>query len=190
MTNSDDRAPAGPWAAGDPPAATFVSVTGVRTLPGDGDDRRRLPERTARYWRTRALLVGVPILAAAIFGALRFHWFTPTVSWIIVGVLAGWLIVVEAVIAPPVRRALFWYSLSDTEIDIQHGWLVRTRTVVPMSRVQHLKTEQGVLADRFRVANLHIHTAAGPVRLAGLDVDEAADVRARIGALAQLADDV
>lgn len=97
---------------------------------------------------------------------------------------------VGAVIRPPIRRRLFWYSLSDREIDLQHGWLVQTRTLVPMNRVQHLKSEQGLLARRFRLSDLHIHTAAGSVLVQALDEDEAADVRARISLLAHLADDI
>ena len=83
-----------------------------------------------------------------------------------------------------------WYSISPDEIDLQRGWLVQSRTVVPMNRVQHLKSEQGLLARRFHLSDLHIHTAAGAIVIDGLDQHEAAAVRARISGLAGLADDV
>nr|WP_240189042.1 PH domain-containing protein [Nakamurella flavida] len=85
---------------------------------------------------------------------------------------------------------MFWYAISETEIDVQHGFLVTSRTVVPMSRVQYLRSEHGVLADRFALANLHVHTAAGSVPLPGLDRAVADEVRARISRWAHLDDDV
>ena len=92
--------------------------------------------------------------------------------------------------APVIRRRIFWYAVDAQEIEIERGFFVVSHTVVPMTRVQHLKTEHGPLADRFRVAALHIHTAAGTVSMHALDAAEAAELRGRIGLLANLADDV
>lgn len=136
------------------------------------------------------MLAGGFVVGLLTWGAIGLRWPDPAVRWILVGLAACWFFVVGAVIRPPIRRRLFWYSLSDREIDLQHGWLVQTRTLVPMNRVQHLKSEQGLLARRFRLSDLHIHTAAGSVLVQALDEDEAADVRARISLLAHLADDI
>jgi membrane protein YdbS with pleckstrin-like domain len=160
-------------------------------LPGDAPaHRHRLPTRTATYWRIKALMSGGVIVGLAIWGAVGLSWPSAALRWVVVGVLAGWLVLVRAVLGPPIRRRLFWYALSDVELDVQHGWLTRRRTVIPMSRVQHLKSEQGVLARRFRLADLHLHTAAGTVVVNGLDQDEATAMRARIGLLAEVADDL
>ena len=59
-----------------------------------------------------------------------------------------------------------------------------------MNRVQHLKMEHGPIADRFRLASLHVHTAAGSIPIHGLDAGVADEVRTRISRLAGLADDV
>jgi membrane protein YdbS with pleckstrin-like domain len=160
-------------------------------LPGDDtSSRQRLPARTTTYWRVRALITGAIVVGLATWGAVGLSWPGPIVRWIVVGLLAVWLLVIGVGFGPPIRRRLFWYALSEIELDVQHGWLTQTRTVVPMSRVQHLKSEQGLLARRFRVADLHLHTAAGTVVVKGLDQDEAVAVRARIGLLAQVADDL
>lgn len=160
-------------------------------LPGDLESaQQRVPARTMTYWRTRALLVGVPLTALSALGALRLGWPPPAVRWGVVAAVALWWLVIGAVAGPPIRRRLFWYSVSADEIDLQHGLFVVTRTVVPMNRVQHLEVRRGALADRFRVASLRIHTAAGSVAMHGLDAGEAERVRERIGRLAGLADDV
>ncbi len=164
---------------------------GLADLPGDDPAaRHRLPLRAVTYWRLRAASVGVVVVGLLTWGAAGLNWPAPAVRWVVVGVAVLWFLVVGVAIRPVVRRRLFWYSLSTTEIDLQHGWLSQIRTVVPMNRVQHLKSEQGVLARRFGLADLHIHTAAGTVLLHGLDEGEAAGVRTRIGLLAHLADDL
>ena len=152
--------------------------------------RYRLPARTLTYWRVRALLTGVLVVALLTWWAVGADWFTPQVRWTITGVAGVWFLVVGVLIRPVIRWKLFWYAVTDDEIDLQHGWLVQTRTVVPMNRVQHLKSEQGLLAGRFRLSVLHIHTAAGPVVVDGLDQDDATQLRVRIGRLARLSDDL
>jgi membrane protein YdbS with pleckstrin-like domain len=160
-------------------------------LPGDDPGvRRQLPARVTGYWRLRALSWAVVVVGLLTWWAIGVDWFTPVVRWCVVGAAAAWFFVIGALLRPPIRRRLFWYSISRDEIDLQHGWLVQTRTIIPMNRVQHLKSEQGLLARRFHLADVHIHTAAGAVVIDGLDQDEAVAVRARISALAGLADDV
>ena len=94
------------------------------------------------------------------------------------------------IILPPIRYRVFWYAISPTEIDIQDGIIFTTRSVVPMHRVQTLFSERGPIADHYRLANLRIRTAAGSVRLSGLDRREADELSERISRLTDLADDV
>jgi len=173
------------------PAAAAAERPAASPLPGDTlAARHRLPTRTLAYWRVRALITGLLVVGLLTWWAAGADWFTPAVRWTIDAVAAVWYLLVGVLIRPVVRWKLFWYAVTDDEIDLQHGWLVQTRTVVPMNRVQHLKSERGLLAGRFRLAVLHIHTAAGPVVVAGLDQDDAAAMRVRIGRLAHLSDDL
>lgn len=176
------------------PAEPPIRPSGFTTgsaLPGDAPSaRHRLPERTLTYWRTRALLTGLLVVGLLTWWAAGADWFTPPVRWTVVGAAAVWFLLVGVLIRPVVRWKLFWMAVTDDEIDVQHGWLVQTRTVVPMNRVQHLKSERGLLATRFRLTALHLHTAAGPVVVDGLDADDAAALRVSIGRLAQLSDDL
>jgi len=90
------------------------------------------------------------------------------------------------IVLPGIRYRVFWYAISETEIDLQKGIIFTTRSVVPMRRVQSLRTERGPIADHFRMANLKIRTAAGSVSFSGLDRDEADAVCARISQLCLL----
>ena len=159
-------------------------------LAGDRPaERHRLPTRVTRYWRWRAFYSALPLLILLISGAIVLPWGPWWVRWGIVGVFVA-VIAACLIILPPIRYRVFWYAISPTEIDIQNGIIFIQRSVVPMRRVQTLFSERGPIADHYRLTNLKIRTAAGPVRLGGLDRGEADELSERISRLTDLADDV
>ena len=95
-----------------------------------------------------------------------------------------------ALVVPSLRWRRWRYEIRDEEIDLVHGTFVRRRTVVPIRRVQHVETETGPLQDRFGLASVTFHTAAGAVAIPALASHEAGEVRTRVAQLAQTLDDV
>jgi len=67
------------------------------------------------------------------------------------------------------------FAATDTALLIRSGRWWRELVVVPHQRTQSMALHQGPLARRFRVADLVLHTTAGPVapRLTQAGVDEA-----------------
>lgn len=67
------------------------------------------------------------------------------------------------------------FAATDTALLIRSGRWWRELVVVPHQRTQSIALQQGPLARRFRVADLVLHTTAGPVspRLAQAGVDQA-----------------
>ena len=193
-----DTAPAAPPLPGDIPVATPAPVTrgesgmapAAPPLPGDiPAERHRLPRRVTRYWRWRILFGALPLLLLLISLAIVIPWGPWWVRWGIVGIAFA-LVIVGMVVLPPIRYRVFWYAISPTEIDIQHGIIFIKRSVVPMHRVQNLRTERGPMADHYRMMNLKIRTAAGSVTISGLDRSEANELCERISRLSDVADDV
>ena len=179
-----------------PPLTAIQTTSSVaeppasRPLAGDiPGERHRLSHRVIAYWRWRALGSAVPTLLLLIALAIVIPWGPWWMRWGIVGIAAV-LVVMAMVILPPIRYRVFWYAISPTEIDIQHGIIFIKRSVVPVHRVQNLRTERGPIADHYRMTNLKIRTAAGSVNLSGLDRREADELCERISALADVADDV
>ena len=179
-----------------PPLTAIQTTSSVaeppasRPLAGDiPGERHRLSHRVIAYWRWRALGSAVPTLLLLIALAIVIPWGPWWIRWGIVGIAAV-LVVLAMVILPPIRYQVFWYAISPTEIDIQHGIIFIKRSVVPMHRVQNLRTERGPVADHYRMTNLKIRTAAGSVNLSGLDRTEADELCDRISALADVADDL
>jgi membrane protein YdbS with pleckstrin-like domain len=180
--------PTAPAAAAFPPEAAGDPSAG----PVAGDvptERHRLPARVVRYWRWRACYSSLPLVVLLIGVAIVLPWGPWWVRWDIVGVVIA-VIAAGIVILPPIRYRVFWYAISSTEIDVQDGIIFTTRSIVPLHRVQTLLSERGPMADHYRITNLKIRTAAGAVRLSGLDRGEADELCDRIGQLTDLADDV
>ncbi|MBJ7472683.1 MAG: PH domain-containing protein [Solirubrobacteraceae bacterium] len=162
-------------------------MTGPTTLPGD-EQRTPLPDRVVTYWRVGSALVSIPvtlvIIGALVGGGAPVAVTIAVTALLVAGFLAEMLVVI------PRRHALWWYSIGTEQIDLEHGWIVRRRTVVPMTRVQHVQLERGPLADRFSLAELKIFTAAGFVQIPALDRAEGDRIRQQIAELARIADDL
>jgi uncharacterized protein len=177
------------------PVASIVpsrAAGALSAVPFAGDlltERHRLPARVTRYWRWRAFYGSLPILVLLVSGAIVLPWGPWWVRWGIVGVVVA-VVAACIIILPPVRYRVFWFAISSTEIDIQDGIIFIRRSVVPMHRVQTLRSERGPMADHYRMTNLKIRTAAGSVSLSGLDRGEADELCERIARLTDLADDV
>ena len=86
---------------------------------------------------------------------------------------------------PLVRWRTWRYEVREHEIDLVHGALRVKRTLIPMTRVQHVDSERTVLLDFFDLRSITVHTAAGKHKIPALTERAADDLRDRIGLLAR-----
>lgn len=81
----------------------------------------------------------------------------------------------------PQRKWRRWgYSGADEQLRVARGWLVRTDTIVPFKRIQHIDVAQGPMERMFGLASLTVHTAGthnSIVTLPGLTRDDAEAMR-------------
>lgn len=150
--------------------------------------RQRLPERALKLWRVGALLGWAPVLGGALAAALAIPGL-PGWARLLIGVVPVVLLALDLA-AQPIRYRLWWYAIDEEELTLQHGWPVTSLTVVPMVRVQHVSVEHGPLARAFQLADLHVNTAAGMVKVPSLDREQAERIRRRIAELARIVDDL
>jgi uncharacterized protein len=150
-----------------------------------------LDPRALRVWRIGAALgtLFFWIPAGAAVTAMYFaDWLWP---WALLILLFPLLItILQVFVIPPLEWRRWRYEITEREIDLQRGVFVITRTLVPMSRVQHVDTQQGPLLRHYGLSAVTITTAGGGHEIPGLSEDVAADVRDRIAAIAGVADDV
>jgi uncharacterized protein len=102
-------------------------------------------------------------------------------------VLAGSVVVVAVL---PTLRARRWrWQLDDDELDLRHGVLTDTRTIIPVARIQHVDVRRSLPAQMAGVASVVVHTAAGTTAIPALAEDVAGLVRDRIAGLIRTPDD-
>jgi uncharacterized protein len=127
------------------------------------------------------------IAAVVLAGALAAD--APAVVVWALRAAAGVLVVVGGVVLPLLRWRSWRYEVRDEELDLLRGALVVTRTLIPMTRVQHVDTTRTVIGDLFDVRSVSVHTAAGSNDIPALRPDQAAAIRDRIAQLARRPDE-
>ncbi len=144
---------------------------------------RRLASTARWLWRAQ----GLGITAAAIVAASVLSSQAGGAVWMLLPVAVA-IVAIGAV--PELRWARWRYEVRDEEIDLRHGTVRITRTLVPMLRVQHVDTTQGPLDQALGLATVVVHTAAGTTTIPALTEGDAGRLRDRIAALARTADEL
>ena len=146
------------------------------------DPTRSLAPQALGLFTVEALASAVPLAAVVAALALFALGGAGGVAIAAVAVLAA---AVSVAVVPRIRLRRFRYEVREDEIDLQHGILVRVRTLVPMVRVQHVDTRRTVLSQMFGLAAVVFHTAAGANQIPALREADAAAIRDRITDLAR-----
>jgi membrane protein YdbS with pleckstrin-like domain len=166
--------------------------------PAGAVDARPEPDRplapiARAYWTAEAAFWSVPLVLVALFvgGRLRhagddaLHPFG-----VLVPVLAAVVALVQILVVPPLRARRWRWRVDDDELDLRRGAVVEVRTIIPVSRIQHVDLRRDVVDRLFGVCKLVVHTAAGATEIPVLEDGEAALVRDRLAGLIRLPDDL
>jgi len=165
-----------------------VTATDERLLP----PKEHLDPRARTMWYVSESIqcaIWVVIVASVAGVLLRF---TDITSWWVL--LAASVIIVFSIVqtaVSPAWKYRYWrYEIREDEVDLQHGFVVKTRQLVPMTRIQHVDTRRSPLQQRFGLSSVVFFTAAGSMEIPALSQEIAADVRNRIAELAKVHDDL
>ena len=154
--------------------------------------REHLDPRARTLWRLSGLLQALPLVLGAVavaFVLIHFEVLPTPIALLLAAALA--LVAVLGIWPYPDLLWRHWrYEIGEAEVDLQHGWLTVTRTLIPMARIQHVDTRRGPLQRRFGLASVILYTAAGASEIPALADDVADAARDRIAALANVSDDL
>lgn len=163
----------------------------MEPAPATPEPTQQLPPEARRYLIVQGVGRSVPLAIAAVWGggALEAGGAPNGIGAALIAVaLAG--VLVGGVLVPLLRFRNWRYEVRDYEIDLLRGALVVTRTLVPMTRVQHVDTRQTVLSQVFELRSVIVHTAAGSHEIPALRPGEAAGMRDQIALLAREPDEL
>ncbi len=157
----------------------------MRQIPEQRIDSQAIP-----YWRWSAGInsLFLCLIPAAYYAATRlWHW--PTWVTAVLLILTMVTAVFSIFINPGIRWQTWRYDVSAQEIDLLRGVFIKTRTLIPMVRVQHVDTEQGPLLRHFDLSTVTISTAAGTHEIPALADEVASHLRDHISELARVVDE-
>lgn len=112
-----------------------------------------------------AIIIRQSILSIILIGAATvFHFLRPDEIPSFVGILVP-IVVLTIVVSGFIFLFLGFkrmqYALRERDIYYQHGFLWRSRTVIPFNRIQHAEVIQGPIERMFDLSVLRIFTAGG-----------------------------
>lgn len=159
---------------------------------GTPEPTQRLPREARGYFVVQGLGFAVPIAAAGIWGGGMLEAASDVPDGLGLALLVAALVAALAGAGPiPLLRYRVWrYEVRDYEIDLLRGALIVTRTLVPMTRVQHVDTRQTIPSQMFGLRSVVVHTAAGSHEIPALRPAEATAIRDRIALLAREPDEL
>jgi membrane protein YdbS with pleckstrin-like domain len=163
-----------------------TNATGDRATDGLAlrPPAHRVSPRAVGYWTARALAGWCVVLAAQAV-ALVLDW--PVPPWKMPLLVAtAVLAVLHVGVMPWWRYRVHRWELTDTAFYTRSGWWSQEWRIAPLSRVQTVDSSNGPVARLLRLTELTVTTAsaAGPLKVEGLDEHTAAQLTADITAAA------
>jgi uncharacterized protein len=143
-----------------------------------------LPESARTMWLAQSLGLGVALSAGALgLGSGGTVPLPIAVAFALVAVASGWRL--------PVLRYRRWrWGLDQEQLDLVHGVWPVVRTIVPVTRIQHVSVQRTGWSDLFGLVSLHVSTAAGTTTIPALTRPQGDELRDRILALLRTPDDL
>jgi membrane protein YdbS with pleckstrin-like domain len=152
---------------------------------------QRVSPRAKRYWALRAAAGWLVIAAFELIMGLTNAW--PWLGDALPVVLPVTVIgaVAHVTVMPRWRFHVHRWESTDTAVYTQSGWFDQERRIAPLSRIQTVDTERGPLEQVFSLATVTVTTAsaAGPLKIHGLDDDVAQALVDRLTKVAAAARD-
>ena len=149
--------------------------------------RHRVSPRAVRYWTARAAGGWAVVLIAQVAWLVLS---SSGRSWHVLALAATLVLAVAHVtVMPRWRYAVHRWETAPGAVYTQSGWFDQERRIAPIARIQTVDTERGPLEQVFGLANVTVTTAsaAGPLKIRGLDSDTADRLVDELTAAAQAA---
>ena len=136
--------------------------------------REQVSRRAVTYWAVRAGLGWLVVLAAVAVAVIALPGHPAWLLW--TGAAAVLAAAVHVTVMPRWRFHVHRWEVTSQAVYTQAGWFNVERRVAPVARIQTVDSERGPLEQMFGITKVTITTAsaAGPLKIHGLDADTAA----------------
>ncbi len=152
-------------------------------MPGGAPEQAALrlrPPSNLVSPRARLMWLSVAATEMAVLLAAQVAWWLldrrgVATPHLLVGAVFLAVTVAYVVVMPQWRYRVHRWETTPTAVYTQTGWVTQERRVAPVSRIQTVDMSRGPVAQLFRLATVTVTTAsaAGPLRIEGLDIEDA-----------------
>lgn len=162
----------------------------------------RIHKNAIKAWTVNAILFGLFwYIPPAFYAGIAISqneimdkaWYSG-VDWLLFAILfitSLTFYLLTGVLLPKIRWQRWKYDVSEKEVDMLRGIIIKKRTLVPINRVQHVDTRQGPVYRKFGLSSVTISTAATTHEIPALDDETADELRNTISTLVRkVKDDV
>ena len=150
--------------------------------------QHRVSRTAIWYWAARAALGWLVVIAAQVFWlVMDDENALPVTTHVAVLVVTAVVAAAHVTVMPQWRYRVHRWEATSAAVFTQSGWFKQEWRIAPVSRIQTVDSERGPLEQLFRLANVTVTTAsaAGPIKVGGLDRDTAQRLVADLTAAAQ-----
>lgn len=134
-------------------------------------------------------LLAFILIAVLVVCSIKFGWF----EWInIVLYIIGGLAILSAlfsIVIEPIYLQRTWrYQIDHQFVQLKHGkWQVK-HTLIPMEKVEYVRSEQGPIMRMFDLYTIEVGTTTSSHFIPGIPSEEAKQLKAQIASYAKIQD--
>lgn len=145
-----------------------------------------IDENAVRAWIIGRLAVSIIlntayILLLCLFIIPKFGYMTAVrYSAYILAAVIVLLSILESFIWPFLEYKQWKYGIFANEIELINGIIVRKKIIIPISRIQNLKIEQGPIQRVYGITSVNIITAGGCHEIPSIPLEEAEIITERL----------
>jgi membrane protein YdbS with pleckstrin-like domain len=156
------------------------------------EPEHRISTSAVKVWRlSNTIGHGIAFFIIAVLLGLDhlFEWWN-WIDWVLYGltVIAFLSAIYSIFIEPALLQRTWRYGVDEEYVQLKHGVLTRVHVLVPMTKVEYVKTNQGPLMRKFGMYNVEIGTMASSHSIPAVSEKEALALRAQIAQLAKIKD--
>ncbi|PLR66762.1 PH domain-containing protein [Bacillus sp. UMB0893] len=159
----------------------------IETIP---EPQRQISPYAIQVWRISSIIshiVTIIIFVAIIFMQQHFDWYgwIGHASYVLLAITA--LHSIYGIFYYPALMQRTWrYEVDAEHIHLKHGALEKTHTIIPMTKVQYVNTNQGVILRKYGLATITIGTTASSHEIPAILEEEAEMLRSQIAIFAKV----
>lgn len=91
-------------------------------------------------------------------------------------IIGGIISFLDIFVHPFIEYKQWRYCITEDRIEFTHGIYFKTKTIIPISRIQHLDISQGPIQKIFKLSTLEIYTAGASHEIEAIATEEAENI--------------